>query len=201
VSGGPSGKVLYSLTIYSRRDLAPPRRHRRTGRRVLISLLVIVVLAGGGYAAWRFTRSGSGTQQAAQTHRCFTPAAAPAPVPSKHVRLRVMNTTLRTGLAAKVRTELRRRGFRVVGIGNASPRVKGVVIRYPGAGGTPSGAVITLREQFPDAVLRAGGRKGSYEIDLGTGFRRPAAPHAAAAARAADERAAHPSPTCASPSA
>jgi hypothetical protein len=183
------------LTIYSRRDLAPPRRHRRTGRRLLSVLLVLVVLAGAGYAVYHFTRSGSGTPAASRRH-CVTPAAAPAPLPPRQVRLKVLNTTKRNGLAARVRTVLRRRGFRVLGVGNARPVVHGVVIRYPGAAGAPDGAVVTIREEFPRATLQPGGHRGMYEVELGRGFGHPATVRAAAAARTQDETGAHPTPVC-----
>lgn len=185
------------MTIYGRRDLAPPRRRRHTGRRALVTVLVLVVLAGGGYAGWHFTHTGSsGPANAASHRRCVTPAAPPSPVAARQLRVRVMNTTLRTGLAARVRRILRRRGFRVTAIGNTKPKVRGVVIRYPGATSTPDAAAVTLREQFPGAAVRPGGRRGSYEVDLGRGFRSPASAHAAASRRAADERRAHPSPSC-----
>lgn len=161
---------------------------------MLSTLLVVIVLAAAGYAVYRFTRPGSAVPSASRRH-CVTPAAAPAPAPPRQVRVRVMNTTLRTGLAARIRRSLRRRGFHVVGIGNARPVVRGVVIRYP-TGGTPDGAVVTLREQFPHAVLRRGGRRGVYEIDLGRGFSGPASVAAATAARTRDDQGAHPPPMC-----
>jgi len=162
---------------------------------VLSVLVVLVVLAGAGYAAYHFTRSGSGSPAATRRH-CVTPAAAPAPVAPRQFRLTVMNTTTRNGLAARVRGVLRRRGFRVVGVGNARPVVHGVVIRYPGAKATPDGAVITIREQFPRATLQSGGHRGVYEVELGRGFGHPATTQAAAAARTQDEKGAHPAPVC-----
>lgn len=165
---------------------------------MLVALLAIVVLGGAGYLAWHFTRPSKAPRVTTQ-QRCHPPTPSPAPMAAGQVRVKVLNTTKRDGLAASVRTVLRRRGFRVVGVGNAKPTVSGVVIRYPGAG-TLNGAVVTLREEFPKAHLASGGRRGFYEVDLGRGFGRPVTEQRAREIRTSDERAAHPSTTC-SPSA
>ena len=174
-----------------------PARRRRRGRirRLAAVLGVLVVLGAAAYAGWRLF-GGSGSTPTASTKHCHTPTAAVAPDRPAAVKVRVLNTTLRTGLAAQVRRELKARGFRVVGIGNASPRVTGVVIRYPRAGTSGQAEARAVAEQLPTAHLQQASGHGVLVIEIGRGFTGLASPHAVAAARQADEKSAHPRPVC-----
>jgi acetolactate synthase regulatory subunit len=108
------------VTILGRGDLAPRRRHRRIGRFLAI-LVVVALLAGGGYAGYRAVKGGSSTPAASASRRPVCPASPTSLLfaPDHQVRLRVMNASLRTGLAAQVKQELKHRGFHVSQIGNA----------------------------------------------------------------------------------
>jgi hypothetical protein len=184
------------VTILGRGDLAPRRRRRRGGLlRVLAALAVVVVLGGAAYGAWRLLGPSS-SKPAAARQRCVTTSSAVAPARPGTVRLRVMNTTLKAGLAAKVRRELRGRGFTVVGIGNASPAVHGIVLRAPSTRSTPA-EVRALREQFPSLSVRKAGRHGLLALELGKHLPGIASARHAAAAHRADVQAARPKRSCA----
>lgn len=108
------------MTIPGRGDLSPRRRQHRPGR-TLAGLLVLAVLAGAGYVGYRHFNDGSSTPRAAAPPlpRC-PPAAGNALFAAPgQVRVRIVNGSLQTGLAARVRSALRRRGIHVVSIGNA----------------------------------------------------------------------------------
>jgi acetolactate synthase regulatory subunit len=87
----------------------------------LVTIVVLAVLAGGGYVGFRhFHDSSSASPTVAPRlpvcHRSLGNALFAAP---GQVRLRIRNGSLQTGLAARVRSVLRHRGFHVVSIGNA----------------------------------------------------------------------------------
>lgn len=188
------------MTILGRGDLSPARRRGRgRGRRSLLVVLVLALLGGGAYAGWSRWGPTTGRPTAAgAAHRsCHTPAGSTAPLPPKQVRVRVINGTLRAGLAATVRRELRSRGFDVVGIGNAPRRLSRSQIAYSApAGDRAAAAAMTLHEQAPSAAVVKQSARGLLTLDIGAHWHGLAPRPAAARAHRADERAAHPSPVC-----
>jgi hypothetical protein len=177
------------------RDLAP--RRRRGPVRWPVLLLILVVLAGLGYAGdryvWPHLRSSSPSAAPAPCHSATTVKAAPLPA-AKTVSLRVRNSTLRAGLARRVGTALRRRGFHVHGIGNTAAKVTGTAtVRYSPDRSQQAKALAAQISQ--PAMLPVHGKR-VLDLDLGTKWRRLATPAAAHAAARAARVAARPTPTC-----
>lgn len=108
------------VTIPGRGDLSPRRRHHRPGR-WLAAVVVIALIAAGGYAGYHhFHHRSSGPHQAAPPlPRCPAPQGNALFAAPSQVKLRIVNGSLQTGLAAHVRSVLHRRGFHVRSIGNA----------------------------------------------------------------------------------
>jgi hypothetical protein len=156
-------------------------------------LLVLVLLGAGGYAGWRWWDSRGGTSTVA-AKPCVTPSHPPAPAPVHDVTIRVLNGTKRNGLAHDVAALLRRRGFHVVGVGNAK-RVTRTEIRYAARA---EAQARTVAEHFTSALLtRTAATR--LTVVLGPDYHRLARPSAVAHAHAVDERGAHPQPpSCAS---
>lgn len=181
------------MTIPGRGDLMPSRRRRRGGRarRLAVAVAVLVVLAGGGYVGWRATHPRATPAPAAHRQTCH-PSQQPAPAAPRTVRVSVLNTTLRTGLAASARRQLDRRGFHVTRVGNASP-----VVRSPAQVDYPSGTrglamAKALAEQLPGATQRETSAAGGLVLRIGRGWHGLASATAAAQARQRDQAAARP---------
>lgn len=183
-------------------------------RRPLPALAFIAALCVLTAVVWFRVLHRTGPTGTAAGTPCPTPSVTAAatgrgvlPVPGQ-VSVRVLNSTTRPGLAATTRTELQRRGFTVVGIGNDGPaygghgQLRGVgEIRYASAG---FAAARLVSFYFPHAALRrTAAAGGAVVVSLGTGFH-ALAPQAAVTAAI---RAAHltqrptvtasPSPSCA----
>ncbi|MET7737170.1 LytR C-terminal domain-containing protein [Streptomyces sp. NPDC005402] len=159
------------------------RRPRRRGRLVLgvvasvaaLSLVgwgtlqLIDVFTGGGDRA-----SAAGTKSGCTTKAGASPSAAPLPKPGQ-ITVNVLNATARGGLAKETADELKKRGFKIGDVGNATAtydkKVKGTGILLG-----PSSALKTslpvLATQLASAETRTDTRKGT-EVDLiiGTGFK------------------------------
>jgi hypothetical protein len=161
------------------------RRPRRRGRLVLgvvasaaaLSLVgwgtlqLIDVFTGGGDRA---SAAGSGTD--CRTKAGASPSASAAPLPKPgQITVNVLNATARGGLAKKTADELKKRGFKIGEVGNATAtydkKVKGTGVLLG-----PSSALKTslpvLATQLASAETRTDTRKGA-EVDLiiGTGFK------------------------------
>ncbi|WP_234358773.1 LytR C-terminal domain-containing protein [Streptomyces sp. NRRL B-24085] len=161
------------------------RRPRRRGRLVLgvvasvaaLSLVgwgtlqLIDVFTGGGDKA---SAAGSGTDCAKKSGASPSASAVPLPKPGQ-ITVNVLNATPRGGLAKKTADELKKRGFRIGDVGNATAaydkKVKGTAILLG-----PSSALKTslpvLGTQVASAETRTDTRKGA-EVDLiiGNGFK------------------------------
>lgn len=161
------------------------RRPRRRGRLVLgvvasvaaLSLVgwgtlqLIDVFTGGGDRA-----SAVGSRAACRTKSGASPSASAAPLPKPgQITVNVLNATARGGLAKKTADELKKRGFKIGDVGNATAtydkKVKGTGILLG-----PSSALKTslpvLATQLASAETRTDTRKGA-EVDLiiGTAFK------------------------------
>jgi len=161
--------------------------------RWLVGLLVVVLLAAGGYFAFLGLSGGSSKSNGSTLPLCpvgSTAVHAPNPGP---LRLTVKNATLRNGLAALVRTQLRKRGFHVISIGNTVLMKHGVAaVRYSADRRLVADKVAA---QFAGATLLPAGGHGVVELDLGPGYRALVSPAVAAAAYLRLSPHASPSPT------
>ncbi len=184
------------MTILGRGDLSPPRRRHR--HRAGIAVLVIVLIGGlgaGGYFGWNRWGAHAAKHPAAAPV-CHTPPAGVTPMAVRQVRVRVLNGTLRSGLAAEVQHELRRRGFDVVGIGNTPKRVRASVIDYPSGGAAGTAEAAALHEQVQGVPMRARAGGGAVVLVIGPHWHGLTSTAEAARAHWADEKAAHPRPVC-----
>jgi len=148
----------------------PGRRVRQTvhrGRdparvRALVLLAALVLISA--IAVWLIVRSDA---------RSETPAASPCGAKSGQanaIQLRVLNATSREGLAGSVATELRKRGYTVTGVGNASNSVPGSAEIRHGAKGAPAARVIA--GTVAGATVKNDARAGTdVDLVLGTKFR------------------------------
>jgi hypothetical protein len=164
-------------------------------------LVVLAVLAGAGYVGYRhFHDESSSTPTAAPRlpfcgHTASGNALFAAP---GRVRLRIRNGSLQTGLAAQVRSAMRRRGFHVGSIGNASTVGRNVAaVRFPP---TELRAARAVAAQVSGHVVMAPtANLAGVELDLGlrfAGLRPPAAVRAVEQqALASATPSATPSPT------
>ncbi|MFF1306588.1 LytR C-terminal domain-containing protein [Streptomyces sp. NPDC058307] len=161
------------------------RRPRRRGRLVFgvvasvaaLSLVgwgtlqLIDVFTGGGDRA-----SAAGSRTACRTKSGASASASAAPLPKPgQITVNVLNATARGGLAKKTADELKKRGFKIGEVGNATAtydkKVKGTGVLLG-----PSSALKTslpvLATQLASAETRTDTRKGA-EVDLiiGTAFK------------------------------
>lgn len=159
------------------------RRPRRRGRLVVLSAVSAAVLGVGGWGTLQlidvFTgdnapASAVGTKAtcADTVSRTAAPKALPAP---GTITVNVLNATTRGGLAQKTADELKKRGFRIGEVGNATKeydkKVKGPgVLLGPAAAGDTSLPV--LGTQLAAAERRTDPARKGTEVDLiiGDGF-------------------------------
>lgn len=97
------------------------------------------------------------------------------PAPGK-ITVNVLNATPRAGLAKDTADELKKRGFRIGSVGNATKeydkKVKGTALLL-GAKAAEDAALPVLNTQLTGARLKTDGRTKATEVDLiiGTGFK------------------------------
>ncbi|TXS55883.1 LytR family transcriptional regulator [Streptomyces sp. t39] len=106
----------------------PRMRRPRNRRRIVFAALAAVVALG--LAGWgtmqlidAFTGGDEKTTAAQQTRACRpapTPSAAPAPPAPRQITVNVYNATPRSGLAKAAADELKKRGFTIGKVGNAT---------------------------------------------------------------------------------
>jgi hypothetical protein len=161
------------MTIPGRGDLSPRRhygygRRRRRWPRVLLVLVILGALGAGGYYGWHRWRDNSTATVA------LAPCPTPKPTPSYRppaVTARVLNGSLKAGLAAKVAKQLHQRfGLRVVKVGNAAQFTRGPsVVRYPARLAAQARALAGY--VVPRARLHVDRHATKVELDIGTRFR------------------------------
>jgi hypothetical protein len=161
------------------------RRPRRRGRLVVGAVASVAALSLVGWGTLQlidvFTGGGDRASAAGSKSGCRTkagatpsPSAAPLPKPGQ-ITVNVLNATARGGLAKKTADELKKRGFKIGDVGNATAtydkKVKGTGLLLG-----PSSALKTslpvLGTQLASAETRTDTRKGA-EVDLiiGSGFK------------------------------
>ncbi|WP_184764495.1 LytR C-terminal domain-containing protein [Streptomyces griseoloalbus] len=166
------------------------RRPRRHGRLVVLTVASVAVLGVGGWGTLQlidvFTGgdgdsvSAAGTKATGTKAACATgpsPAAAPKALPEPGaITVNVLNATTRGGLAQKTADELKKRGFKIGEVANASKeydkKVKGTGVLL-GPVSALDTSLPVLGTQLAAAERRTDpARKGS-EVDLviGDAFR------------------------------
>ncbi|MEU9368426.1 LytR C-terminal domain-containing protein [Streptomyces avermitilis] len=168
-----------------------PRMRRPRGRRRLVfaviasaaalgligwgTLQLIDVFTGGGDRATAASSKANCARGARPSATPTTAAAKALPEPGK-ITVNVFNATPRSGLAKKTADELKKRGFRIGDVGNATSKydkkVKGVGILF-GPEASLDTSLPVLGTQLADAERRTeAGRKGTaVDLILGTGFK------------------------------
>ncbi|MFE2266411.1 LytR C-terminal domain-containing protein [Streptomyces griseosporeus] len=165
------------------------RRPRRRGRLVLLTVACVALLGVIGWGTLQlidvFTGDGRKASAAGSTAGCTTKTAsstapAAAPLAPGRITVNVLNATPRAGLAKQTADELKKRGFRIGQVGNAT---KEYDKKVPGTGVLlgPASALGTslpvLATQLPGAERRTdAARKGdAVDLIIGTGFKSLAA--------------------------
>jgi hypothetical protein len=161
------------------------RRSRRRGRLVVGVVASVAALSLVGWGTLQlidvFTGGGDRASAAGAKGDCTTkagasPSAAAVPLPKPgQITVNVLNATPRGGLAKKTADELKKRGFKIGDVGNATAaydkKVKGTALLLG-----PSSALKTslpvLATQLASTETRTDTRKGT-EVDLiiGTAFK------------------------------
>ncbi|MEU6181957.1 LytR C-terminal domain-containing protein [Streptomyces coeruleorubidus] len=162
------------------------RRPRRRGRLVVLIVASAAVLGVGGWGTWQLvdvftgggteaSAAGSGTDCAPTTKASPSPSAEPLPEP-RAITVNVLNATTRSGLAKKTADELKKRGFKIGDVGNATKQYDKKV-KGPGVLLGPASALDTslpvLGTQLPGAERRTeAARKGAaVDLVIGDGFK------------------------------
>lgn len=159
----------------SRRARDRARRRRARRRAAIFALIVLLVMGTGVYAAglfqgaWSWPPFGGGTASSPSGTPC--PSLTRTAAPPRDVRVRVYNATDRSGLAARVASQLQSRGFAVPEIDNdpaGGTVTEPAQVRYGPQGLAAARAVAA---QVPGAVLVDDGREGSdVDLALGAGY-------------------------------
>ncbi|WP_223188534.1 LytR C-terminal domain-containing protein [Streptomyces sp. TRM68416] len=201
---GMGGKYRITGDTYPRM-----RRPRRRGRLALLGVAGIAVLGMIGWGALQLVGifSGGGDKASAAGPRadCATratpsaTAAAPALPKPGRITVNVLNATPTSGLAKKTADELKKRGFKIGDVGNATEeydkKVKGTGILL-GPASAQDTSLPVLATQLAGAERRTdAGRKGTdVDLIIGTGFKNLTA-KAAADKALADLTKPKPAPT------
>ncbi|WP_267246315.1 LytR C-terminal domain-containing protein [Streptomyces sp. PR69] len=200
---GMGGKYRVTGDAYPR--MRRPRRRRRI---VLAALATAVALGLAGWGTLQLIDVfGGGDEKKPQAASgrasdCVpvpAPSAAPAPPKPGQITVNVYNATPRTGLAQGAADELKKRGFAIGEVGNATEeydkKVTGTAILL-GAPASYEGAFRVLTTQVQGAQLKADTREtADVDLILGTAFRNLTAKKDADAALAELTRPA-PRPSC-----
>ncbi|MFJ1610389.1 LytR C-terminal domain-containing protein [Streptomyces sp. NPDC088253] len=170
-----------------------PRMRRPRGRRRLVFLVVASVTALGliGWGTLQlidvFTGKGDKataagakddcTSKAGPSAKATTTATAAGALPRPgQITVNVLNATPRSGLAKQTADELKKRGFRIGDVGNATAtydkKVNGAGILL-GAKGAAQAALPVLGTQLSGAEVKTDGRAQADRVDLiiGTSFK------------------------------
>jgi len=167
-----------------------PRMRRSRGRSRIVLAVVASVVAVGliGWGTLQlidvFTGGGDKATAAGTTGDCRTkssaspgPSASPKVLPKPgQVTVNVLNATPRSGLAKETADELKKRGFAIGDVGNATKaydkKVKGPGLLL-GAKAATDAALPVLGTQLAGAELKTDTRPKPAEVDLiiGTAFK------------------------------
>ncbi|MDO0913635.1 LytR C-terminal domain-containing protein [Streptomyces sp. DT2A-34] len=156
------------------------RRRRRRGRLVAAAVASVAVLGmigwgtlqlidlftgGGGKASAAGTKAGCGTRA---TPSATPTATGPLPEPAK-ITVNVFNATTRSGLAKQTADELKKRGFKIGDVGNATKqfdkKVKGTGLLL-GPDSALDTSLPVLATQLGNAEYRAEAARKGTAVDL-----------------------------------
>ncbi|MFJ3620899.1 LytR C-terminal domain-containing protein [Streptomyces iakyrus] len=162
------------------------RRPRRRGRLVALTVASVVVLGVGGWGTLQLidvftgggrkaSAAGDGTDCGTTTKASPSPSAEALPQP-RTITVNVLNATTRAGLAKKTADELKKRGFKIGDVGNATKqydkKVKGTGLLLGPAAALDTSLPV-LGTQLPGAERRTeAARKGAaVDLVIGDGFK------------------------------
>jgi hypothetical protein len=165
------------------------RRRRPRGRLVVLAVASVAVLGGIGWGTLQlidiFTGDGDQASAAGPKSGCATKASPSAsatadltaglPKPGQ-ITVNVFNATPRSGLAKQTADELKKRGFKIGDVGNASKefdkKVKGTGILL-GPASSLNTALPVLATQLTAAERRTDAARKGTDVDLilGDGFK------------------------------
>ncbi|MFF7902926.1 LytR C-terminal domain-containing protein [Streptomyces sp. NPDC088817] len=172
------------------------RKPRRRGRLVFLAAASVAVVGVIGWGTWQLIDVFTGGSKASAAEAggdCSTkasPAASPSPTNAARalpkpgqITVNVLNATPRSGLAKQTADELKKRGFRIGQVGNASEefdkKVKGAGLLL-GPASSLNTSLPVLATQLAGAESRADTRKGTdVDLIIGTGFKALTQPAAA----------------------
>jgi hypothetical protein len=154
------------------------RRPRRRGRLVVLVVASAAVLGVGGWGTFQLidvftgggkaSAAGGGTDCAPKAKASASPSARALPEP-RTITVNVLNATTRSGLAKKTADELKKRGFKIGDVGNATKQYDKKV-KGPGVLLGPASALDTslpvLGTQLPDAERRTDAARKGAALDL-----------------------------------
>ncbi|AYL36922.1 LytR C-terminal domain-containing protein [Streptomyces fungicidicus] len=160
------------------------RRPRRRGRLVVMAVASVAVLGVGGWGTLQlidvFTGGGDSASAAGTKAACADRAsrtAAPKALPAPGtIKVNVLNATTRSGLAQKTADELKKRGFKIGEVTNATKeydkKVKGTGVLLGPAAALDTSLPV-LGAQLAGAERRTDPARKGGEVDLiiGDGFR------------------------------
>jgi hypothetical protein len=184
------------------------RRPRRRSKLVLAAIASVVALGLAGWGTLQLIDvfTGGDRQASAADRKADCPSAKPSP-PAKvlpkpaKITVNVYNATPRGGLAKAAADELKKRGFTIGKVGNATAAYDKKV---PGTGlllGAPAavnGTFPVLGTQLPGAATKTDARRsGDVDLIIGTKFKAFSTPAAAASALTAlTKPSPAPAPSC-----
>ncbi|MCX5362416.1 LytR C-terminal domain-containing protein [Streptomyces sp. NBC_00124] len=163
------------------------RRSRRRGRLVVALVASVTALGLVGWGTLQlidvFTGGGDKASAAGSKANCATKASPSASASSSttaypkpaQITVNVFNATPRAGLAKKTADELKKRGFKIGDVGNASAefdkKVKGTGLLL-GPTSSVSTSLPVLGTQLAGTEARADTRKGTdVDLIIGTDFK------------------------------
>ncbi|CAM5502780.1 LytR C-terminal domain-containing protein [Streptomyces chartreusis] len=159
------------------------RRRRRRGRFVVLAVVSVTALGVAGWGTLQlidvFTGGGGEASAAGPKSDCGTratpspTATAPLPKPAG-ITVNVLNATTRSGLAKQTADELKKRGFKVGDVGNATKdydkKVKGTGLLL-GPAASLNTSLPVLATQLTTAERRTDATRKGATVDLIIGDR------------------------------
>ncbi|MET9107809.1 LytR C-terminal domain-containing protein [Streptomyces zhihengii] len=174
---GMGGKYRITGNAY------PRMRRPRNRRRIVFAALAAVVAIGlAGWGTMQLIDAFTGGDEktattAKQARDCKpvpTPSAAPAPPAPRQITVNVYNATPRSGLAKAAADELKKRGFRIGKVGNATAeydkKVLGTAVLLGGAA-AQKGNFKVLGTQLTGTQLKTDTRTtADVDLIIGTAY-------------------------------
>ncbi|MFH8774268.1 MULTISPECIES: LytR C-terminal domain-containing protein [unclassified Streptomyces] len=177
---GMGGQYRITGDKYPR--MRPPRRRGRLAFAVVASVAVLGLVGWGTlqlidvFTGGDEKTSASGTKSHCRTKASTTAAQVKALPKPGEITVNVYNATARTGLAKETADELKKRGFKIGDVGNASKefdkKVKGAGILL-GPASALNTSLPVLATQLPAAEHRTDAARKGTDLDLiiGDGFK------------------------------